>query len=102
MKILLAKNSGFCFGVRRAVEMAEQCAAECGTVYTYGNIIHNESVVQELAEKGVHSVENLDRLSAGDALIIRAHGAPPAVYEECEKKGIRLIDATCPYVKRIH
>ena len=102
MKILLAKNSGFCFGVRRAVEMAEQCAAECGIVYTYGNIIHNESVVQELAEKGVHSVENLDRLSTGDALIIRAHGAPPAVYEECEKKGIRLIDATCPYVKRIH
>ena len=102
MKILLAKNSGFCFGVRRAVEMAEQCAAECGTVYTYGNIIHNESVVQELAEKGVHSVENLDNLHAGDTLIIRAHGAPPTVYEECERKGIRLIDATCPYVKRIH
>ena len=102
MKILLAKNSGFCFGVRRAVEMAEQCAAECGTVYTYGNIIHNESVVRELAEKGVHSVENIDTLNAGDTLIIRAHGAPPAVYEACERKGIRLIDATCPYVKRIH
>ena len=53
MKILLAKNSGFCFGVRRAVEMAEQCAAESGIVYTYGNIIHNEEVVRELAEKGV-------------------------------------------------
>ncbi len=102
MKILLAKNSGFCFGVRRAVEMAEQCAAECGTVYTYGNIIHNESVVRELAGKGVHSVENIDTLNAGDTLIIRAHGAPPAVYEACEQKGIRLIDATCPYVKRIH
>lgn len=102
MKILLAKNSGFCFGVRRAVEMAEQCAAECGTVYTYGNIIHNESVVRELAEKGVHSVENIDTLNAGDTLIIRAHGAPPAVYEASERKGIRLIDATCPYVKRIH
>ena len=102
MKILLAKNSGFCFGVRRAVEMAEQCAKENGTVYTYGNIIHNESVVQELAEKGVHSVETLESLNAGDTLIIRAHGAPPSVYEECEKRGIRLIDATCPYVKRIH
>jgi len=102
MKIYLAKNSGFCFGVRRAVEMAEACAAECGTVYTYGNIIHNESVIAELADKGVHSVENLDSLHAGDTLIIRAHGAPPSVYEQSEQKGIRLIDATCPYVKRIH
>ena len=98
----MAKNSGFCFGVRRAVEMAEQCAQERGTVYTYGNIIHNDSVVRELAEKGVHSVEDLTSLNAGDTLIIRAHGAPPAVYEECEARGIRLIDATCPYVKRIH
>jgi len=102
MRIILAKNSGFCFGVRRAVEMAEQCAAECGTVYTYGNIIHNESVVQELAEKGVHSVETLESLHAGDTLIVRAHGAPPAVYEACTDREIRLIDATCPYVKRIH
>ena len=102
MKIYLAKNSGFCFGVRRAVEMAEARAKESGTVYTYGNIIHNDAVVRELAEKGVHSVENLDSLQTGDTLIIRAHGAPPSVYEESEHAGIRLIDATCPYVKRIH
>ncbi|MDP3447448.1 MAG: 4-hydroxy-3-methylbut-2-enyl diphosphate reductase [Eubacteriales bacterium] len=102
MRILLAKNSGFCFGVRRAVEMAEQCAAEGKTVYTYGNIIHNDSVVRELAENGVHSIENLESLSTGDTLIIRAHGAPPAVYEACEARSIHLIDATCPYVKRIH
>lgn len=102
MKILLAKNSGFCFGVRRAVEMAEQCAAECGTVYTYGNIIHNDNVVRELAEKGVHSVETIDHLKAGDTLIIRAHGAPPEIYEASKQRGITLIDATCPYVKRIH
>ena len=102
MKIILAKHSGFCFGVRRAVEMAEQCAKECKTVYTYGNIIHNDSVVRELAEKGVHSVDHLEDLSAGDTLIIRAHGAPPSVYEKCEERKIRLIDATCPYVKRIH
>ena len=102
MKIYLAKNSGFCFGVRRAVEMAEACAKESGTVYTYGNIIHNDAVVRELAEKGVHSVENLDSLHTGDTLIIRAHGAPPSVYEESERANIRLIDATCPYVKRIH
>ncbi len=102
MKILLAKNSGFCFGVRRAVEMAERCAEERKPVYTYGNIIHNESVVSELSERGVHSVESLDGLKPGDTLIIRAHGAPPRVYKDCETRNIRLVDATCPYVKRIH
>ena len=95
MKILLAKNSGFCFGVRRAVEMAERCAEERGSVYTYGNIIHNESVVSELSGKGVHSVEDLTSLQAGDTLIIRAHGAPPRVYEECQPRDILLVDATC-------
>jgi len=102
MRVLLAKNSGFCFGVRRAVEMAQQCAGERGKVYTYGNIIHNEQVVAELEAKGVYSVGDLSSLTAGDTLIIRAHGAPPSVYRECEERGIQLIDATCPYVKRIH
>ncbi|NLI53175.1 MAG: bifunctional 4-hydroxy-3-methylbut-2-enyl diphosphate reductase/30S ribosomal protein S1 [Clostridiales bacterium] len=102
MRVLLANNSGFCFGVRRAVEMAERCALERGIVYTYGNIIHNESVVAELGEKGVHSVDELDRLKEGDTLIIRAHGAPPTVYEVCQSRCVRLVDATCPYVKRIH
>ena len=102
MRVLLAKNSGFCFGVRRAVEMAQQCAGERGKVYTYGNIIHNEQVVAELETQGVYSVNDLSSLTAGDTLIIRAHGAPPSVYRECEQRGIQLIDATCPYVKRIH
>lgn len=102
MRVLLAKNSGFCFGVRRAVEMAQQCAGERGKVYTYGNIIHNEQVVAELEQQGVYSVNDLSNLTAGDTLIIRAHGAPPSVYRECEQRGIQLVDATCPYVKRIH
>ena len=102
MKILLAKNIGFCFGVRRAVEMAEQSASKGETVYTYGNIIHNERVVKELSERGVVSVENLEGLNAGETLILRAHGAPPAVYETSRAQGICLIDATCPFVQRIH
>ena len=102
MRILLAKNSGFCFGVRRAVEMAQKCAQERGKVYTYGNIIHNEAVVAELEEQGVFSVSELSSLKAGDTLIIRAHGAPPSVSFESETRAIQLIDATCPYVKRIH
>ena len=102
MRILAAKNSGFCFGVRRAVNMAESLANSANPVYTYGNIIHNEQVVAELAAKNVHPVRTLDALAAGDTLIIRAHGAPPALYRACEEKGIRLVDATCPFVKRIH
>ena len=102
MKILLAKNSGFCFGVRRAVDMAESLADPNRPVYTYGHIIHNEIVVQKLREMNVFPAESLDHLQAGDTLIVRAHGAPPSLYTECEARGIRLIDATCPFVMRIH
>ena len=78
MKILVGKHSGFCFGVQRAVEMAEH-AAGSGPAYTYGNIIHNEDVVEALRQKGVVPIESLDALQKGDTLIIRAHGAPPKV-----------------------
>ncbi len=101
MKILTAKNSGFCFGVQRAVRLAEEAAAQ-GAVFSYGNIIHNERVVADLQARGVTPITTLDGLQAGDTLLIRAHGAPPAVYAECAARGVRVIDATCPYVKRIH
>jgi 4-hydroxy-3-methylbut-2-enyl diphosphate reductase len=102
MHVFLAKNSGFCFGVRRAVEMAEACARERSRVFTYGQIIHNEGVVSELEKKGVHPVEDVSALDRGDTLIIRAHGAPPAVYETAKTGGVHIVDATCPFVKRIH
>ena len=102
MRILLAKDSGFCFGVRRAVDLALRTARERGTVYSYGAIIHNETVVAELARNGVVPIDSLSDLRAGDTLIIRAHGAPPEVYAACEKKGVAVVDATCPFVKRIH
>jgi len=102
MRVLVAKNSGFCFGVRRAVEMAEDCARERGNVYTCGYIIHNAGVVSELEKKGVHPSDDPSALGEGDTLIIRAHGAPPSVYETAEKNDVQLVDATCPFVKRIH
>lgn len=102
MKVLVAKHSGFCFGVSRAVEMAERLGAQSDRVRTFGNIIHNERVVEELKEKGVLPVEDLDGLSKGDTLIIRAHGAPPRIFEACQARGIETVDATCPFVKRIH
>ena len=101
MKILIGKHCGFCFGVKRAVELAER-EAESGTVYTYGNIIHNESVVDELRTKGIIPVKSVSDVSEGDTLIIRAHGVPPEVIKSCDEKGVSVVDATCPFVKRIH
>ena len=102
MKIIVAKNAGFCFGVRRAVDIARREAKERGTVYSWGKLIHNEAVVSDLAAEGILPVETLEGLGDGDTLIIRAHGAPPSLYAACEAKGIRTVDATCPFVARIH
>ena len=101
MQILVGQHSGFCFGVKRAVELAE-AAAQFGRVYTYGKIIHNDEVVEDLQQKGVIPVDSIDALKKGDTLIIRAHGVPPSVYRKCKAAGVRVIDATCPYVMRIH
>ncbi len=102
MKIAVSKHSGFCFGVRRAVDMALK-EAECndGNVYTLGPIIHNSFVVEELASKGVVAVESVDDVDNG-VLVIRSHGVGEAVYKKAEQKGLHLVDATCPYVKKIH
>ena len=102
MRVIVAKNAGFCFGVRRAVELAKNEARARGKVYTWGKLIHNEAVVQSLSTEGILPVETLDEVSAGDTLVIRAHGAPPSLYAACEERGIRTVDATCPFVERIH
>ena len=102
MRVVVAKNAGFCFGVRRAVDMARREARERGRVYTWGKLIHNEGVVNDLMAEGILPVDSLEGLGAGDTLIVRAHGAPPSLYEACEQRGIRTVDATCPFVERIH
>ena len=105
MEVKLAKTAGFCFGVRRAVDTVyEQVEQTDGPIYTYGPIVHNEIVVQELEEKGVkvlNSEEELKSLTGG-TVIIRAHGAGKKVYGLLEQQGVRLVDATCPFVKKIH
>ena len=84
-EIHVAKTAGFCFGVRNAVDIARKTAREKeGTVYTYGPLIHNESVVRRLEEEGIISVDSLDDLKPGDTVIIRAHGVGEAVYREME------------------
>ncbi len=100
MKIILAKNSGFCFGVRSAVELAEKNAGP--KTYTYGNIIHNERVLTALAEKGIKSTEDLSVLEPSSTVIIRSHGAKKSVYDYLRERGHTIVDATCPFVKKIH
>ena len=108
MKIILAKSAGFCFGVRRAVELTEQTAAKvaesggAAKVFTFGELIHNRDVVNRLREAGIAPIESLDEAQRGDYVIIRSHGVPKKIYEELETRGINFIDATCPFVSNIH
>ena len=104
MKITVAKNAGFCKGVRNAVDTALRLAEEFGRVYTVGALIHNEGVVAYLEERGVVAVspEEAKQLPAGSVALIRAHGIPRGDEEEMRSRGIKLFDATCPVVKRIH
>ena len=104
MEVTLAKTAGFCFGVKRAVDKVyEQIEKADGPIYTYGPIIHNEEVVAELARRGVQVVEEegLDQLTGG-TVIIRSHGVSRATQEHMERRGLRVVDATCPFVKKIH
>lgn len=105
MKVLLAKSAGFCFGVKRAVEQVyEQIASADQPVYTYGPIIHNGEVVKDLEQRGVtvlNTEEELQNLQEG-IVIIRSHGVGKHIYELLAKKHITVVDATCPFVKKIH
>lgn len=103
MDVVLAKTAGFCFGVKRAVDTVYE-QAEKGNVYTYGPIIHNEEVVKDLEKKGVRILENeqaLKDLESG-TVVIRSHGVERGIYELIQEKGLELVDATCPFVKKIH
>ncbi|MCR4654694.1 MAG: 4-hydroxy-3-methylbut-2-enyl diphosphate reductase [Lachnospiraceae bacterium] len=111
MEIIVAKSAGFCFGVKRAVDTVYRELEKGGELYTYGPIIHNEEVIRELTEKGVviiNDKEELKRLKADPegvikkTVIIRSHGAQKEVHDIIRKNGLELVDATCPFVKKIH
>ncbi len=104
MEVILAESAGFCFGVKRAVETVYEEIEKGGDIFTYGPIIHSDQVVKDLEEKGVRVIENdeqLDRLSKG-TVIIRSHGVSSAVQKKIQDRGLTVVDATCPFVKRIH
>ena len=104
MEVILSKSAGFCFGVKRAVETVYEQTGTENRIYTYGPIIHNEEVVKDLESKGVtvlEGEEDLRKLDKG-TVVIRSHGVPREICEMIEKKGLTCVDATCPFVKRIH
>ena len=105
MEVIVAKTAGFCFGVKRAVEQVyEQIEKADRQVYTFGPIIHNEQVVDDLAQKGVRVIDTEEELEAvRDAIvIIRSHGVGKHIYDLLERNGVTVVDATCPFVKKIH
>ena len=106
MEIKLAKKAGFCFGVKRAVEtvydQVKQCEGE--KIYTYGPIIHNAEVIKDMKQKGVELIETEEELKklTNGVVIIRSHGVSKHICDLLEKRNIRCVDATCPFVKKIH
>ena len=101
MRVIQAKSAGFCYGVRRAVELAEK-AVEAGPVVMLGPIIHNDHVIAALRDKGAVCVESVEEVPEGATVLIRSHGEPQWVYEALKAKNATILDATCPNVSQIH
>lgn len=100
--VTVAKTAGFCFGVQRAVDMAEKACQEYGCIWALGDIIHNAHEVGRLEKLGVHKAEDVADIPDGVPVLIRAHGVPERVVQQLEQKGCRIVDATCPFVGKIH
>ena len=101
MPVILAKSAGFCYGVERAVNLAEQTAREKGSCVMLGSIIHNAHVVRELEALGARQVDDISQVRPGETVIIRSHGETRQVYQQLEALGAEVVDATCPNVRRI-
>ena len=102
MKILLAKDAGYCFGVRDAVNLAYDTADKDGDVYMLGHIVHNENVVKDLDNAGAKVVDSLDNIPEDKPVLFRAHGTSVETWDNANKKNMNIIDATCPLVLEIH
>ena len=102
MKIFLAKDAGYCFGVRDAVNLAYDMAKDHGDVYMLGTIVHNEKVVDDLSKAGTKVVDKLSEVPSDKPILFRAHGTAPKVWKKAKNKNLKIIDATCPLVTEIH
>lgn len=102
-KVIRAPHSGFCFGVKRAIDLAEKEAALSEKkIYSFGPLIHNSMVTDDLETRGVYIIDSVDQLNQGDKVIVRSHGTGKWFYDKAQEKGATIIDATCPNVKKIH
>lgn len=101
MKVLLADEYGFCFGVERAVDMVEEALCEGDTVRTLGPLIHNEQEMQRLGTQGVATISDPIQIKRGETAVIRAHGVTPEVQRKLEERASKVVDATCPFVTRV-
>ena len=102
MKITIAKDAGYCFGVRDAVNLAYRTAEEYGEVYMLGDIVHNENVIHDLDESGAKVVDNIDQVPKDKPILLRAHGTKKDIWNEANKRKMNIVDATCPLVHEIH
>ncbi len=100
MEIVFAKEYGFCYGVKRAVEMAEGAGSLKGSTYTLGHLIHNPQVVAALQAKGIGNIDHVEEVPEHANLILRSHGVGPAIYDVAQEKKCHIVDATCPHVKK--
>ena len=100
----MAEHAGFCFGAKRAVDTIYEQIESGGRIYTYGPIVHNEEVVKDLERKGVEVIDTEQQIreTSEGTVMIRAHGVPKRIKEMIERQGLECVDATCPFVKRIH
>ena len=101
LEVIVSPHTGYCFGVKRAMRLIEQ-GIECfgATIYTLGDVIHNPPEVERLKARGVLPVESLDEVEEGGTLVLRAHGVHPDIVREARRRGVRILDATCPFVQR--
>lgn len=102
MKVHLAESAGFCFGVKRALRIAEETAARGGRVFMLGELVHNEHVLRDIERRGIKRIHRLSRGRGRRTLLISAHGVPESVIERARRFGYSIVDATCPMVKHIH
>ncbi len=102
MNIIIAKDAGYCFGVRDAVNMAYDTAEKYGDVYMLGDIVHNEKVVSDLEKAGAKVVSDIDQIPDNSPVLFRAHGTKTDIWSEAKNKNVKIIDATCPLVHEIH
>jgi 4-hydroxy-3-methylbut-2-enyl diphosphate reductase len=100
--VRIARRTGFCYGVREAIDAARLSAAEGKLTHTLGQVVHNEGVIAQLREQGIRSVKELDEIEEGAAVVIRAHGVTPDVMARAEAKGLDVIDGTCSWVTQEH